>query len=186
MQPGDTFVDAGANVGLYSSVLSRFRNAFPQTNCFAIEPNPQTAERLRRSVADKGVTVLNIGLSDRADELAFEPGVTSGVFRVASAPSSTSGSIVHCERLDALPFGNGNLVVKIDVEGHDWPVLQGAQGLFDAERIKVIYLDGFTGSEIPAFLRQRGFTLFEGRTLVRCEAPDYSLLGVHRTRLLDG
>src|SRR5438105_8763741 len=79
LQPGDTFVDVGANVGLYSSVLSRMRNAFPQTKYLAIEPNPETAARLRRSIESQGVSVFNIGLSNEPAELGFQHGVTSGV-----------------------------------------------------------------------------------------------------------
>jgi FkbM family methyltransferase len=185
LQPDDTFVDVGANVGLYSAVLSRFCNVFPRSACVAIEANPSTAARLQQSVAKNGVKVLNLGASDRTADLVFEPGVTSGVFRVAPDSSTVKGTRIRCQRLDALSLPGEKLVVKIDVEGHEWPVLQGASGLFASERIKVIYLDGYTGSEIPSFLREQGFTLFDGHTLARCDtgAPEYALLGIHRTRL---
>jgi hypothetical protein len=79
----------------------------------------------------------------------------------------------------------GDLVIKIDVEGHELPVLKGASRLFAEQRVKVVYLDGYSSSEIPALLRDYGFEFFDGRTLERCPAgaPDYSLLAVHRTRL---
>jgi FkbM family methyltransferase len=184
LQPGDTFVDVGANVGLYSSVLARFRNAFPQTKYFAIEPNPQTAARLRQSVGNS-VTVLNVGLSDQLADLPFRTGVTSGVFKVGAPDSPENGMKIRCQRLDSLPAMEGDLVVKIDVEEHELPVLRGATGLFQNQRIKIIYLDGYSDAEIPALLRQWGFTLFDGRTLIRsdAEAPRHSLLGIHQTRL---
>jgi len=182
LQPGDTFVDVGANVGLYTSVLSRFGNVFPETKYIAIEPNPATAARLRKSVG-KNTTIFEMGISDRASELAFSSGVTSGVFKVVDR-AATKAMTIRCERLDSLPLGDGDLVVKIDVEEHEWPVLQGATGLFEHERIKVVYLDGYSDGRIPDFLRERGFTLFDGRTLTRCdgEAPR-SLLGIHHSRL---
>lgn len=185
LRPGDVFVDVGANVGLYSSVLSRYRHIFPQTKYVAIEANPSTARRLRQSVAGRDVEVMNIGASDRATQLAFEPGVTSGVFKVAE-PGHTNGvSQISCERLDSLPLPAGDLVVKIDVEGHELPVVKGASRLFDEQRIKVVYLDGYGSPEIPALLREYGFDFFDGRTLEPSPAgpPDYSLLAVHRTRL---
>lgn len=185
LRPGDVFVDVGANVGLYSSVLSRYRHVFPETKYVAIEANPATARRLQQSVAGRDVTVMNIGASDRATELAFEPGVTSGVFKVAE-PGHTNGiSRIPCERLDALALPPGDLVFKIDVEGHELPVLKGASRLFAEQRVKVVYLDGYSSSEIPALLRDYGFEFFDGRTLERCPAgaPDYFLLAVHRTRL---
>jgi FkbM family methyltransferase len=184
LQPGDIFIDVGANVGLYTSALSRFRNVFPKTKYVAIEPHPESFKRLRKSVGDGAVTLLNLGLSAQSTELAFQPGVTSGVFKVVESDPARKGMKIHCERLDALPLSEGDLVVKIDVEEHEWPVLQGAAGLFQNERIKVIYLDGYSDERIPAFLRQKGFSLFDGRTLRRCDAETpRSLLGIHQTRL---
>ncbi|MFN2540608.1 MAG: FkbM family methyltransferase [Chthoniobacterales bacterium] len=185
LQPGDTFVDVGANVGLYSSILSRFRNVFPETKFIAIEPNPETVERLRKSVGRDRVTVFGIGVSDRSTKLPFCPGITSGVFKAVDPESAAVGITIQCERLDSLSLNGENLVVKIDVEEHEWPVLQGASGLFQKEQIKVIYLDGYSDGRVPDFLRQRDFALFDGRTLARCngEAPR-SLLGIHQTRLL--
>lgn len=183
LRPGDTFVDVGANVGLYTSVLSRFSNVFPETKFIAIEPNPETAGRLRKSVGDE--TIFEMGISDRAASLPFSPGVTSGVFKVVNPDAAAHAAHIRCERLDSLPLNGSHLVVKIDVEEHEWPVLQGASGLFRDERIKVIFLDGFSDQRVPEFLRQHGFTLFDGRALTRSdgEAPR-ALLGVHRTRLM--
>lgn len=185
LQPGDVFVDIGANVGLYSSVLSRYGNVFPATQFVAIEANPGTAMRLRQSVRDAQVTVLNVGASDRAAELAFETGVTSGVFKVAASARADGATTIACERLDALALPEGDLVLKIDVEDHELPVLEGASRLFEQARIKVVYLDGYKGDQIPTLLRDRGFELFDGRTLTRCDrhVPEFSLLAVHRTRL---
>jgi FkbM family methyltransferase len=181
-RPGDTFVDVGANVGLYSTVLSRLRHAFPNVNYVAIEPNPQTAERLRNSVGE-AVQVLNVALSDHTGELGFVSGVTSGVFRVSARDSAATK--VRCERLDRVPLPQSDLVVKIDVEGHELPVLNGAARLLDEQRIKVIYIDGYSDGTIPDFLRERNFALYHGRTLTPCgpETPHDSLLAIHRSRL---
>ncbi|MFZ1220710.1 MAG: FkbM family methyltransferase [Chthoniobacterales bacterium] len=184
LRPGDVFVDVGANVGLYSSVLSRYRQLFPDTKYVAIEANPATVRRLQQSVAGREVTVINMGASDRAAQLAFEPGVTSGVFKVSESEGANGANRIPCDRLDALPLPAGDLVIKIDVEGHELPVIKGASRLFDEQRIKVVYLDGYNSKEIPALLREHGFDFFDGRTLERCAGvPDYSLLAVHRSRL---
>lgn len=185
LQPEDVFVDVGANVGLYSSVLARYRHLFPESKFLAIEPNPGTAQRLRQSLRTANVTVLNIGASNEATELAFETGVTSGVFKVADPGRTTETTQVRCERLDALDLPAGDLVLKIDVENHELPVLEGAERLFAERRIKVIYLDGYANAAIPELLRGHGFELFDGRTLLPCatELPEFSLLAVHRTRL---
>ena len=187
LRPDDVFVDIGANVGLYSSVLARFRRLYPQAKFVAIEANPGTAARLRQSLAHAEVSVLNIGASDRAAELSFQTGVTSGVFKVATPGSSNGLTNVHCDRLDALDLPAGDLVLKIDVEDHELPVIEGASRLFAENRIKVVYLDGYASAEIPARLRSYGFVLFDGRTLQRCDnaPPKFSLLAVHQSRLND-
>ncbi len=186
LQPGDVFVDVGANVGLYSSALARIRNLHPETKFVAIEANPGTATRLRRSLARTEVSILNIGASDRATELGFQTGVTSGVFKVADAAHGNGLTTVHCDRLDAMALPPGDLVLKIDVEDHELPVLEGASRLFEENRIKVVYLDGYRAPEIPTRLRNYGFVLFDGRTLERRDdsPPEFSLLAVHQSRLV--
>jgi len=184
LRPGDVFVDVGANVGLYSSVLSRFAHAYPESKFVAIEPNPQTASRLRQSVQNAPVTVFNVAVSDKESELAFQPGITSGVFKVVESgqPGTT---MVRCQRLDSLPIPEGDLVLKIDVEEHELQVLTGAEQLLKSGRVKIVYLDGYSSELIPPLLRRHGFKLFDGRTLARSdkEVPDFSLLAIHETRL---
>lgn len=184
LQPGDVFVDIGANVGLYSSILSRFANAFPSSKFIAIEPNPETANRLRESVRNAPVAVLNVAVSDKESELAFQRGITSGVFKVVE-PGQAGATLVPCQKLDSLPIPEGNLVLKIDVEEHELQVLTGAEELLKSGRVKVVYLDGYSSALIPPLLRRHGFKFFDGRTLARCEteAPPYSLLAIHETRL---
>ena len=184
LQPGDVFVDIGANVGLYSSILSRFANAYPETKFVAIEPNPETVQRLRESVRNAPVTVLNVAVSDKESELAFQRGITSGVFKVAP-PGEAGVTMVSCQKLDSLPIPEGNLILKIDVEEHELQVLTGAEELLKSGRVKVVYLDGYSSNLIPPLLDRHGFRFFDGRTLARSdhEVPPYSLLAIHRSRL---
>jgi FkbM family methyltransferase len=184
LQPGDVFVDIGANVGLYSSILSRFANAFPNSKFVAIEPNPKTAGRLRESVRNARVTVLNLGVSEKETELAFKAGITSGVFKVVQ-PGEAGATMVRCQKLDSLPIPEGDLVLKIDVEEHELEVLTGAEELLKSGRVKVIYIDGYSSELIPPLLRRHGFNFFDGRTLARSDSdlPPWSLLAIHQTRL---
>lgn len=181
--PGDVFVDIGANVGVYSVLLSRISRVQPANGFVAIEANPVTAERLRYALGQTSAIVLNTAVSDHNGELSFTRGVTSGVF---TPTDSDAGEAVRlpCKRLDAVELPDGDLVLKIDVEGHELEVLRGAEALFAAGRIKIIYIDGYSSQEVPRLLRANGFRFFDGRTLEPATdaAPPYSLLAVHETR----
>src|SRR6476469_6253383 len=184
LQPGDVFVDIGANVGLYSSILSRFANAYPESRFVAIEASPETVQRLRESIRNAPVTVLHVAVSDQESELAFQRGITSGVFKVAE-PGQPVEVVVPCQKLDALPIPEGDLILKIDVEDHELQVLNGAEQLLKSGRVKVVYLDGYSSKLVPPLLQRHGFRFFDGRTLVRSdhEVPPFSLLAIHTSRL---
>jgi FkbM family methyltransferase len=184
LQPGDVFVDIGANVGLYSSILSRFANAYPESRFVAIEPSPETVQRLRESVRNAPVTVLNVAVSDKESELAFQRGITSGIFKVAE-PGQPVAAVVPCQKLDSLPIPDGNLILKIDVEDHELQVLNGAEELLKSGRVKVVYLDGYSSNLVPPLLQRHGFRFFDGRTFARSDnqVPPFSLLAIHNSRL---
>jgi len=186
LQSGDTFVDLGANVGLYSTVLARAFRFVPDVRFYAFEPCPETAARLRASVCGLPVEVFELGLSDHNGAISFCAGGSSGTFGplqdhgMFQIPTETK--LIPVVRLDSLPIVGDSLVIKIDVENHEQQVLGGAEGLFRADRVKVVYIDGFKNKEIPDWLSDHGFTLFDGRT-GEPGRPDHSLLAVHKTRM---
>ncbi|MGH3805160.1 MAG: MupA/Atu3671 family FMN-dependent luciferase-like monooxygenase [Pseudonocardiaceae bacterium] len=70
LRPGDTVIDAGANIGLFTLyVASRCR----EVRIHAFEPIPDTFQLLEANVAAYGldVTLHPCGLSDQADEADF-------------------------------------------------------------------------------------------------------------------
>jgi hypothetical protein len=64
-----------------------------------------------------------------------------------------------------MEIAGDSLILKIDVEGHERQVLEGASGLFEARRVKAVYLDEYRDRGVVDFLRERGFTFYDGRTL---------------------
>ena len=120
-----TFVDIGANVGLFSLFVAS--RAGQQARILAIEPEPGNLRRLEFNVgANPGVpiTVIPKALSDEAGVVAIEldrrdrggtrtkkidqAGETTGTVRV---PSQTLLNILAGEDVDAID------ALKIDVEG---------------------------------------------------------------------
>jgi FkbM family methyltransferase len=130
LQPGDTFVDVGANVGYFTLLASR---AVGAAGCvISIEPSPANSAMLRRNVAANhadNVRVVEAAVSDREGELPlFGEGVDGKVTleaewarahalkQIGSVPVKPLSSLV-----DRSPA-----VIKVDVEGHEIPVLRSA------------------------------------------------------------
>jgi FkbM family methyltransferase len=178
--PGDTFVDAGANVGLYSATLARLRHVLPGLALHAFEVNPETARRLRASVAGLGVVVHEHGLSDRAGVIRFAPGATSGLFGAADGAAADAVEL-PVRRFDDCAVPGDSVVMKVDVEGHEHEVLQGAAAAFAAGRVKAVYVDGYRDPRIPALLAAHGLGLFDGRTLRPVAGPAPQTLLALRT-----
>jgi FkbM family methyltransferase len=133
-------VDIGANFGVYTRELARIAR-----EVHAFEPSKSMANALRRT-APSNVVVHEKALSDRAGEAALRtPQNADGpIYSLASLepnPAVTAEPFVSVDvplaRLDSVLRENVSFV-KIDVEGHELKVLEGAHGLL--QRSKPIFL----------------------------------------------
>lgn len=181
IEPSDTFLDVGANVGLYSAVMARAGAIFPRMKFYAFEPHPETVKRLRSTLQRSGVEIHECALSDRAGELEFREGAGSWTFGAYDPKSpfqiGSRAVRVRAMRLDDVPIEGDSIVMKIDVENHEAEVLSGAQRLLASGRVKAVYIDGYADARIPDLLRALQFTLFDGRTL-GSDASDCKLLAI--------
>ena len=186
---GDTFVDIGANVGIYSLTLARLHRLLPKTQFYAFEANPDTFARLSIHTAALGIQASNIALSDHDGTLEFVSGAVSHVFTTvenASAYSISSSRVsVPCRRLDKLDISGTSLILKIDVEGQEKNVLDGSLELFQAHRVKAVYLDGYKDRGVESFLTANGFTLLEGKTLEPTTGAVFSLLAIRNDQMAE-
>jgi len=134
VKPGDTVMDVGANVGVYTSVLSRL--VAPSGCVVAYEPIHRLAEGLRRFVRVSGitnVTVREVGLSaspgqgylaaprDFSGRLDDQKAHLTDRSRSAdfAIALSTLDEEVRTLNLSRLDF------VKCDVEGAEYAVFRG-------------------------------------------------------------
>lgn len=132
-------VDVGANCGLYTRRLARLSR-----QVHAFEPSQQMARLLRRTSA-RNVSVHEIALSDHDGdaELFIPQGEDGLVHGLASLEARTDPSVrlvsahVPMSRLDAV-INQDVAFVKVDVEGHELNVLNGAVELL--ERCQPIFL----------------------------------------------
>ena len=127
--PWSLILDVGANHGEMLLLPELPRNA----RVYAFEPNPALAPLLRRSLADSRVAaeVVEVAVGSIDGHIAMHVDLHwSGTSSLIAA--NTSGAYKTIEvpitRLDTFLAGlnlDGSLLVKIDVEGLEWEVLQG-------------------------------------------------------------
>jgi FkbM family methyltransferase len=133
LQPA-AFIDIGANFGLYTCIIGRARLA---KRLIAFEPNRAVIGRLQEHIALNGVTGVEIheaaagAKPHKAALLLGAPGYDALTSVVAAQPSvQKSGNEIDVVTLDdTLSFDGQPLVIKIDVEGYELEVLEGAQRL---------------------------------------------------------
>jgi FkbM family methyltransferase len=182
LQDGDTFLDVGANIGVFCVNIASFRTIYPNLQVYAFEPNPDTVARLRTNAEQLGVKVFSLALGDHNGSLEFVDGAVSNVFTTIQNASSYSiqreHSLCECRRLDDLPVIGNSIVMKIDVEGQEMEVLLGAKTYFDSGRIRALYLDDYKDPRVRDFLDAYGFLYFNGRTLERATAGTKHLLAL--------
>ncbi|WP_375272196.1 FkbM family methyltransferase [Sphingomonas sp.] len=173
LQLGDTFVDAGANIGFYSIVAGRLVGVEGQV--VAVEMMPETAVQLRANVAlndASNVRVVECALSDRdgdtvtASSNARKLGQAS-IRPANSGPTRDLTVSVGTQRLDTLLRGVKRVrLIKMDLEGAEALALAGAYGVLD--RVDAIVFENNTRDpRIAQLLGARGFTIRE------LDHPDY-------------
>jgi len=186
-----TFVDIGANVGLFTSTMSRFQHFYSNVRMYAFEPNPDTFARLAKTVQGKDIKIFNLAVSDTEENLEFVEGAVSHVFTEKShfnhyhykkQLKNQNFITIKSKRLDQFDIEGDEIILKIDVEGHELKVLNGAKSLFEQNRIKAVYLDGYNNDEnVIGLLQNYGFRLLNGRNLKSFQKGDFSVLAIKHT-----
>lgn len=160
---GVTFVDVGANIGIFSSVIADAQRLFRDFRVVAFEADPATFARLAVNAERFGFEAINVALAAETGELDFATGAVSGIAtrhdKAGRAHIAGRGFSVAARRLDSFDL-SGKLVIKIDVEQMEMDVLEGARDLFEAERVAAVYLDEFDDkARVIDFLSGYGFDL---------------------------
>jgi FkbM family methyltransferase len=183
LREGDCFVDVGANIGLYSSVVARL----PGVKVVALEANPDTYRRLEENALTHHFEAVHIAVSDQPGELEFVEGAVSHVFAVSEHRTvyNTSETVkVRSARLDEiLSVEEGPFILKIDVEDHEPQVLAGASGLLEVGRIHAVLLDvSQKSAEAASQLRSKGFHVLDADTFSEPTAATAVFLAIHPSR----
>lgn len=162
LRSGDVAVDIGANVGTTTLAMARAVVAAGQV--FAFEPQPLVAHCLATSLVlneISNVRVLSLAVSKQSGfaRMNFNAGGDAGNF--GSTALSLDGDLVPTMALDDMQIDRLALL-KIDVEGHEWDVFQGAENKIRTCR-PVIYFEAkrFPGTVSSIeFLREQGYRCY--------------------------
>jgi FkbM family methyltransferase len=183
LMPGQTFIDIGANLGLYTIFAAK--KVGPCGTVVAIEPSSREFARLKANVELNelsNVRVLRVATSNHSGEadllVAEEAHSGHNTLGDFGYPIMARGKErVRAMRLDEIVRELGLTrvdVVKIDVEGAEYATLQGAADT--VERFKPIILlevsdralrhQGASGSQVWDFLLWKGYSInsFDGKT----------------------
>jgi FkbM family methyltransferase len=154
IRPGDLVIDAGANIG-YMSVLAATAGA----RVISYEPNPELLPILRQNVGAKGdVRPVALGARPHTSMLIVPDASdrNTGLGRLGSEGES-GGVPVQVETLDAELHGREATILKLDVEGAEHAVLEGAAGALRERRLRHIIFEDHLGATSPVMTRLAGY-----------------------------
>ena len=128
LEPGDTFVDVGANIGYFTLLASR--RVGPEGRVIAVEANPRTFTLLEANVrlnACTNVALHHVAAGEAAGFATLferEAGNAGG-----DQVDFTGDGTIEVKRLDALVGEQPVRLIKLDIEGAEAKALRGATGL---------------------------------------------------------
>jgi len=127
LQPGETFVDVGANVGQLS--LAAAMRVARSGRVIAIEAHPRICKYLLGNIRLNGLTieVHNTAIGSTDGELVFTDFRSDDMnFACATPPAGSASFRVPVRPLDSIVGNRPVDLLKVDVEGFEVDLLKGA------------------------------------------------------------
>jgi len=157
LEPGDTFVDVGANLGYYTVLAAKKVGATGRV--FAFEPDPESFALLKRNVARNGLDQvvlenkaagathgtlrLFLSTANRGDHRVYDPG---------GGRTSVEVEVVALDAYLAAAGGNVDFA-KIDTRGAECAVLEGMKTTIATQPQLALSLAYY-----PRFVEAMGYT----------------------------
>jgi FkbM family methyltransferase len=154
LKPGMTVVDAGSNFGYYSLLMASMIG--PKGHLYAVEPNPRTANFLKKTLSINGFkersTVVEAALSDKDNlEVSFkipknEP-KNAHILRKGEVAETFNTDLfevitVATKRLDSVINDKQKIdFIKIDVEGAEHMLWHGMKNILQNNQDIIILLE---------------------------------------------
>jgi FkbM family methyltransferase len=175
LQESHIVFDVGANQGDWSNLVYTSK---PGITIYAFEPFPHTYKNLCKNIQNPKFYPVNAALSDSFGNMTFysyedstlngfyDRAILKDKFHFTSSPITvlcdTLDHFCHEHKISKIDF------LKIDTEGAEWKVLQGAQNLLKDQKIRNIqfeyggcYQDAKTTLyQVCDFLTKNGYAIF--------------------------
>jgi FkbM family methyltransferase len=139
LEKEDIFLDIGANVGHYSILMSGINRCIS----IAIEPVPDTFNQLQNQIKLNGLENLiiskNIGISNSIGTLFFSN--DRGTMDSIVNENYDKKVLVQVSTIDEIIGSDAPIAVKIDVEGYEKFVLEGAKKTLQNNKLKIVILE---------------------------------------------
>jgi FkbM family methyltransferase len=162
----DTFIDIGANIGLYSCVLLKNRCV---RRAILFEPDRRNIVHLKANLLINGlldsVELHEVALGDLTGRYRFAPGAIDGGFsRVLDDNESVDSSyeVTVLPLDDVLSFSDRRLAIKIDVENYECKVLAGMQRILRQNECMILVESFDTFDQVTSLLTAAGYELVAG------------------------
>ncbi|MBC7490235.1 MAG: FkbM family methyltransferase [Glaciimonas sp.] len=140
IQPDETFVDVGANIGAYTILASKVI----QCKSIAFEPLPETADRLMDQIKinriESIVDVRNMGIGDKQGALFFT-NKNDTINKVSLVDDAKNTTRIEVGTLDSELSIDCKYFFKIDVEGFEYHVIEGASKILSTENVSAIIIE---------------------------------------------
>ncbi len=171
LRKGDLFIDVGANCGIETIPASKIVEEDGVVHTF--EPNYNCLNMLKKSLHDnhlENVHLHNCAVTDFVGSINLRvPNNNSGSGKVF-IDSALSSQVVEAVTLDSVDELRGKNIklLKIDVEGHEYQVLKGAQRIFKENKPENILIEIWFNPDIPfnelpttKFLLKHGYKAYQ-------------------------
>lgn len=167
LRPGDSFIDVGANIGIYSLLAAGLVG--PSGSVDSFEADPQVFAALQENIALNSLVNVRLhqkAVSNREGSIGFTQG-NDQTGHIATNAASSAIPVTAC-RLDTTLSGRSFAMGKIDIEGYELQALQGAHELLKAANPPVWQLEcvgrllrplGLQPADIAHWLAAQGYTL---------------------------
>ena len=166
-------IDVGSFDGGSTSFLAKH---CPEATVIGFEANPKLFERAKQRYNNERISFENYAVSNKKGRARFHVSdneVSSSMHEIKERTRFKTDSVIDVETVSLDEYwkekqlnNNTVLALKIDVQGHELPVLQGASELLEKTHFVLIemanhndYAEGSKYDEVNTFLRNKGFTL---------------------------